>query len=168
MGAGAAVLELGPGTGVPVAAGLAARYDYLGVDVSAAMLDRARQADPGAEFRAADMRTRDFPPGSFGAVVAFYSIIHVPRNDQPALFASIRRWLRPGGVFVAALHAGDDPAGVEDDWLGAGPMYWSGFDADTNRRLLREAGFELVEAEVRTMQEPEGEVQFLHVIARAA
>ncbi len=164
---GEPVLELGSGTGVPVAARLAARYDYLGVDVSGGMIDRARAAVPKAEFRVADMRTLDFPPGSFAAVVALYSIIHVPRLDQPALLAAIRRWLRPGGVFVATLHAGDDPAGVEDDWLGAGPMFWSGFDADANRRLLREAGLELVEAEVRTIQEPEGEARFLFVAARA-
>ncbi len=161
------VLELGPGTGVPVAARLAGRYEYLGVDASAGMVRRAERNTPGAAFRVADMRTLDFPAGSFAAVVAFYSIIHVPRADQPALFAAMRRWLWPAGVFAGSLHAGDEPAGTDDDWLGAGPMYWSGFAADVNVRLLEDAGFGVVAADVHTQQEPDGEVRFLFVTARA-
>ena len=45
-------------------------------------------------------------------------------------------------------------------------MFFSGFDADTNRRLIREAGFELVLDEVVTMQEPETEATFLWVLSR--
>ncbi len=164
---GARVLELGPGTGVPVAARFAARYDYLGVDASAGMVSEARRNVPAAEFRVADMRTLDFPAGSLAAVVAFYSIIHVPRDDHPELLTSIRRWLAQGGLFAGSLHARDEPAWTEDDWLGAGPMYWSGFDAAVNRRMIEAAGFDLLEADVRTMQEPEGEVRFLFVLARA-
>mgnify|MGYP003445386471 FL=1 len=42
-------------------------------------------------------------------------------------------------------------------------MYWSHFDADTNRRLFRDAGFELVQADEI---EDEDETP-LWVIARA-
>jgi hypothetical protein len=45
-------------------------------------------------------------------------------------------------------------------------MFFSGFDADTNRRLLSEAGFELVLDEVVTMREPEGDATFLWVLAQ--
>ena len=45
-------------------------------------------------------------------------------------------------------------------------MFFSGFDADTNRRLVREAGFELLVDELVWMQEPESEVAFLWVLAR--
>jgi hypothetical protein len=45
-------------------------------------------------------------------------------------------------------------------------MFFSAFDADTNRRLLRDAGFRLELDEVVTMREPEGEVAFLWVLAR--
>ena len=51
------------------------------------------------------------------------------------------------------------------DWLGV-PMFFSAWDADTNRGLLRDAGYELEVDEVRMMREPEGEVSFLWVLAR--
>src|SRR4051812_18915566 len=73
---GERVLELGCGTGVPVGRFLAARYDYTGVDASPGMLAQARAALPGANLMHADMHTLDFPAGSLGAVIAFFSISH--------------------------------------------------------------------------------------------
>lgn len=46
-------------------------------------------------------------------------------------------------------------------------MYWSGFDADTNQKLLEEAGFRLDSAKVRTQTEGDTEVRFLWVEATA-
>jgi hypothetical protein len=52
-----------------------------------------------------------------------------------------------------------------DDWLGV-DMFFSGFDAETNTRIAREAGFELLENEVVWMREPGLDVAFLWVLAR--
>ncbi len=112
------------------------------------------------------MRYVDLPVGDFDAVVAFYSIIHVPRSDQPALLSRIYAWLRPGGYFVASFSSEDLAAGVDEDWLGAGPMYWSGYDAATNIRMLIDAGFEVIRAEVVPQIEPDGEVRFLWCTTR--
>jgi len=50
--------------------------------------------------------------------------------------------------------------------LGPGFTFFSGYDADTNRRLIREAGFELLADELVWMREPESEVAFLWVLAK--
>jgi hypothetical protein len=54
-----------------------------------------------------------------------------------------------------------------ENWLGV-DMFFSGWDAGTNARLVREAGFELLVDEVIPMQEPESEYEtdFLWVLAR--
>jgi hypothetical protein len=44
-------------------------------------------------------------------------------------------------------------------------MHWSFFDAQTNLRLLREAGLEVEEARVVSQLEDEVEVSFLWVVA---
>jgi SAM-dependent methyltransferase len=154
---GERVVELGCGTGVPVGRFLAARYDYAGFDASPGMLAEARVAIPGAELTRADMHTVRLPPASLGAVFAFSSISHTRREQHAMLFAEIASWLRPGGVFIGNLHSRDNPDGIEDDWLGAGPMSWSGFDAATNLALLADAGFSVVESAVIDHLEPEGE-----------
>jgi len=160
---GSRVLDLGCGSGVKTKR-LAERFDVLGVDLSEEQIGLARRNVPKASFRRADFAGLELPESSFDAVTAFYSISHVPREKHAALFASIARWLTPGGLFLASLGA----RGSEDwtgEWLGV-EMFFSSHDAGTNCRLLRESGFELLLDEVVTMREPEGEATFLWLLAR--
>ena len=161
---GARVLDLGCGAGLPSTAALAERHDVLGVDLSAAQLELARRNVPGARFERGDMTGLSFPDGSFDAVTAFYSVLHVPREEQGALFARIAAWLRPGGWFLAALGC-SEANGVEEGWLGA-PMFFSSHAPAENRRLLAAAGFALEVDETVTMQEPEGPATFHWVLGR--
>ena len=69
-----------------------------------------------------------------------------------------------GGLFLASLSADDDP-GWTGDWLGV-PMFFSGFDADANLRLIENAGLVVVASEVATIREPEGDARFQWVLAR--
>jgi ubiquinone/menaquinone biosynthesis C-methylase UbiE len=138
---GSSVLDLGCGCGVPVARRLARRYAVTGIDFSPVQIARARDLVPGATFVCADMTTLQFPDESFSAITCLYALIHVPLAEQPILLAVIRRWLRPGGLFLATVghHAW---TGLEKDWLGVagGDMWWSHADAETYRRWLAEAG----------------------------
>jgi ubiquinone/menaquinone biosynthesis C-methylase UbiE len=162
---GADVLDLGCGTGVPVARALARRFRVTGVEHSVRSVALARRRVPEATFIHADMTRLDLPAAAFDAVTSFYAITHVPRAEHPALLAAIARWLRPGGWFVASMGAGDDPGTVEADWLGA-PMFFSAYDAATNRALVAAAGLEIVVAEAISQREDDADVTFLWVVAR--
>jgi len=164
--AGGDVLELGCGAGVPMTARIAIGRRLTGVDISSEQIRRARRNVPEATFIRADFTTLERPPASLDAVVAFYSLTHVPRDEHPALFARIRRWLRPGGLFLASLGVEDDPGGVEADWLGV-DMYFSHFSARVNRRLLETAGLRVERADVVTEPEDRHDARFLWVVARA-
>ena len=145
---GAEILDLGCGAGLPTTTRLSQRFAVTGIDISSRQIDRARRNVPNARFVCADMADVELPPSSFDAAVAFYSIIHVPRDEHAALLRSITGWLRPGGLIVAAMTVGVGAAehAYEEDWMGA-PMYWSGFDGDTNKRLVEEAGLSIISAE---------------------
>ena len=161
---GADVLELGCGAGLPMTAALAEGRRLTGVDISATQIALARRNVPAATFIQADLTTLDVPPASVDAVVAFYVLTHVPRDEHAALLGRIRSWLRPGGVFIASLGVEDDPGGIERDWLGA-DMYFSHFSARVNRRLVEAAGFTVEQADV--VQEPEDrhDARFLWIVA---
>lgn len=159
----ARVLDLGCGNGAKVVR-LAGRFELVAVDLSEGQLRLARANLPGATLLNADFTQLDLAAGSFDAVTAFYSVMHVPRDEHRALFGRIAGWLRPGGLFLASLsHVGGEDRTYE--WLGV-EMFFSGFDAETNRQLVRDAGFELILDELVWMQEPEGEAAFLWVLAR--
>jgi SAM-dependent methyltransferase len=165
---GADVLELGCGRGVPVARELAKRHRVTGVDISAAQVELARHHVPEATFVHADYTALDVAPSSFDAVVAILTITHVPRREHAALLQRIAGWLRPGGFLLCSLGVGDTPDAVEEDWLGA-PMFFSHFDAETNRGLVRAAGFESLLDEIVAMhEEGHGEARFLWVLGQRA
>lgn len=161
--AGARLLDLGCGNGAKTKR-MAERFEVVGVDLSSEQLRLARAEVPEATFVQADFVELDFPAEAFDAVTAFYSIVHVPREDHPSLIGRVMRWLKTDGLFLASLsHLGGEDR--IEEWLGV-EMFFSGFDAETNRGLLREAGLELLADEVVTMREPEGDATFLWVLAR--
>jgi cyclopropane fatty-acyl-phospholipid synthase-like methyltransferase len=163
---GSEVLELGCGAGVPVARALAQRHSLTGIDISKAQIDRARRNVPNGRFFQADMMTARFSVRTFDAVVALFSITHLPREEHPELLSRIRAWLRPGGYLLANMASADDPGTIEGDWMGV-PMFFSGFDASTNKSLIEDAGFDTIEEEVVTHEEDGRTVAFLWVLAQA-
>lgn len=143
----ARVLDLGCGPGLQ-STWLAERYRTVGADISRGQLALARERAPGASFLLADMCSLAFAPQSFEAIVAFYSIIHVPREEHATLFASMHRWLKPGGRLLVVIGSNDWEGG-ETNWLDMGAdMWWSHFDAQTGLDMLRDAGFEIVESKI--------------------
>jgi cyclopropane fatty-acyl-phospholipid synthase-like methyltransferase len=136
--AGARVLDLGCGAGVPAAKLLVeAGFDVTGVDLSEVQIERARSLVPGATFVQADMATWDAEASSFDAIVSLYALIHVPLQDQRDLFPRLARWLRPAG-YLLAIVGHEQWTGVEE-YLGA-PMFWDHADAATYVEWLEAAG----------------------------
>ena len=160
----ARILELGCGAGIPMTQQLVKRFRVVGVDISREQLLLARGNVPEADFILADMTGLGFADGAFDAVTAFYSITHIPRNEHAALLAGIYRLLKPGGLLVATMGAGDLPDSVEDNWLGA-PMFFSHFDGDTNVILVKQAGFDIISAEDENEMEYDQPVCFRWIVA---
>jgi 2-polyprenyl-3-methyl-5-hydroxy-6-metoxy-1,4-benzoquinol methylase len=159
----ARVLDLGCGAGVPVAHRLAGRgFDVVGVDGSAEQIKLARRNVPEAEFIHADMTAVTFPPRSFDAVAAFYSITHVPREEHATLLRRVVDWLKPNGFFIASLGS-EECADWVGEWLGT-EMFFSHYDAGTYERLVREAGFHIERAAL--VDQDNEDARFLWVIAR--
>jgi SAM-dependent methyltransferase len=158
------VLELGCGAGSPETERLAERFRLTGVDISPRQIDRARAAIPAAEYLCGDFTELELPAGSFDAVAAFYVFNHVPRDLLAPLLERIHVWLVPGGWLLTAFGV-SDMAGWTGEWLGA-ETFFSSYPAETNSRLVREAGFTIDKDEVVTIEEPEGPVQFQWVLAQ--
>ena len=107
-------------------------------DAGEAVLQALVASGPGASLRL-------LPPSSIDAVTAFFSIIHVPLDEQQDLLRSIAAWLRPNGLLFATMTARGKETDFDECWLGA-PMFWSGHDSDTNKRFVQDAGLDIVSA----------------------
>ena len=158
----AGVRAVGPVCDLGCGPGHVARYlheqgvQVCGVDLSPAMVARARRLTPGVEFRQGDLMALDAPDGAWAGIVAFYSIIHIPRDDMAQALAELRRVLRPGGRLLLAFHAGDDAVHLDEWWGQPVCVDFFFFRSDEMARYLHAAGFEIEEIIER---EPHPEVE---------
>jgi ubiquinone/menaquinone biosynthesis C-methylase UbiE len=97
------LLDVGTGTG-GLLRELARRPDRpriaIGVDGSAAMLERARALPQGWPLETGDARRLRFADGTFSVVTAAYLLHVVDAAARRQIIAEARRVLRPGGRFV--------------------------------------------------------------------
>ncbi|MBN2157557.1 MAG: class I SAM-dependent methyltransferase [Candidatus Lokiarchaeota archaeon] len=137
------VLDLGCGGGIPFTKYLSEKFEVVGIDISPKQIQLAKKNVPKAVFMCKDMAKLDFPDEFFDAVLAYYSIIHVPREEHFPLFTTMFRILKPNGITLMSLHSEDDPQSIFTDYFGT-TMYWSGFDGDTYISLLKKANFTII------------------------
>jgi cyclopropane fatty-acyl-phospholipid synthase-like methyltransferase len=142
---GGHILDLGCGSGRPIARYLLDRgYRVTGVDASAEMLRLARANCPEADFVLADFTAAQLP-GAYDGIVAWDSVFHLPKAQHATLFRAMHRWLKPGAPVLLSV------GGTADEFVA--PMFgidffYSGHSPDASLALLRDAGFEIVLAEV--------------------
>ncbi len=102
------VVDAGCGPGHVTAYLAAAGADACGLDLTPAMVEQARARFPGVRFDVGDL-TRLMRPetaGGWGAVLGWYSLIHLAGSELPDAVAALARPLAPGGVLVLGLHSG--------------------------------------------------------------
>jgi trans-aconitate methyltransferase len=139
--AGAAVLDLGCGAGVPIARFfIDYGFAYTGVDAAPAMIDICRATFPKGSWVVADMR-RLALARHFDAIFAWDSFFHLPPDDQRRMFPVFARHAAPGAflLFTSGPSAGE-PIG---DLYGE-PLYHASLDEEEYRALLADNGFAVV------------------------
>ncbi len=141
----ATVLDIGCGAGVPITRPLAQRFDVTGVDISPEQIRLARDNVPEANFLCSDIMSASFPPAAFDAVVAFYAIIHLPREEHAELLCRIHGWLKPGGYLLATFARRAEEPYTEDDFYGA-KMFWSYYGVSDYENMLSSLGYRILDS----------------------
>jgi SAM-dependent methyltransferase len=146
--ANATVLDLGCGTGIPIAKHIVQKgYRVIGVDQSKKMLEIARREVPEAEFIHGDMIQIEFDQ-RFAAAVAWDSAFHVERKYHSAIYRKLANSLEAGArllLSVGGTNCDEAIAGAEgftSEMFGE-TFFYSGYEPALARKLIEAEGFEI-------------------------
>ena len=134
------VADLGCGPGRVTGYLHALGVTTFGVDLSPAMVAEARRAHPDLRFEVGSMSALNLDDSTLAGIVAWYSIIHTPPDDLPALFAEFHRVLAPGGQVLLAFQVGDARVHLEQAYGHAVSLDVYRLSPDVVSKRLTEAG----------------------------
>jgi SAM-dependent methyltransferase len=163
---GAPVADLGCGPG-HVSAWLSAQgATAVGIDLSAEMVAVGRREFPEVEFRQGDLLDLPAANGEFGAVVAFYSVIHLQPSELRRAFTEMRRVLRPTGMGLVSFHIGSEVRHLAEWWGHEVDVDFRFFETRDVAEAMEDAGF-VVDARLERRSHPgEVETRRAYLVAR--
>jgi len=153
---GAKVLDLGCGTGNPIAKYIMQKgFLVVGVDQSKRMLEIAKREVPGAEFIHADMVEIRLAE-KFAAAVAWDSVFHLERKHHSAIYRKLANSLKVGARLLLSVGGSDAEDITRDDKGAEGftsemfghTFFYSGYEPSVARKLLEAEDFEIETWEV--------------------
>jgi ubiquinone/menaquinone biosynthesis C-methylase UbiE len=98
------VLDLGCGNGRLYSLLKEKKVDYLGVDNNEALLKKARENFPDAEFKIGDMVSLDLPDESFDVVFSIAAFHHIPgKKLRHQVTKEMHRVLKPDGILILTV-----------------------------------------------------------------
>jgi SAM-dependent methyltransferase len=143
VGSGPKVCDAGCGPG-HVARYLRDRgVDVFGLDISPAMVAEAARRHPDIDFRIGDLTSFADAPPDLAGVVAYYSLIHLPRERVTGALTTMRERLHPGGFVFAAFHVGSEVLHIDEWWGQPVSLDFTFFEIDEMKAYLTGAGYEI-------------------------
>ncbi|MDT0441825.1 class I SAM-dependent DNA methyltransferase [Streptomyces johnsoniae] len=160
-----AVIDVGCGPGRVTAYLHGLGVAVSGVDLSPEMVALARREHPGLRFEEGTMTALGAADGSLGGVVAWYSVIHTPREELPAVLAEFHRALAPGGHLLLAFQVGEEPWHLGEIFGRTIALDFYRWTPERLAGLLAGVGFAV---EARLLREPDAEERtpHAHLLAR--
>jgi cyclopropane fatty-acyl-phospholipid synthase-like methyltransferase len=137
---GGTILDIGCGTGEPIARYLIERgHDVTGVDSSPAMIDLCRARFRDMEWLVSDMRTISLGR-RFDGILAWDSFFHLGTDDQRGMFSRFASHARPGAplMFTSGPAEGEAVGSYRNE-----PLYHASLGPAEYKELLSRNGFEV-------------------------
>ena len=138
----ATMLDAGCGSGYPVTQFLAQYFQVTGIDFALKQIRLAKSRLPNVKFICADIANLPIRANTFDVVCSYYAIIHLPRSEHQKVLEGFLNILRPGGLALLCMGAGDLPE--DTSRYHNAPMFWSHFDRDTNLRIIKDTGLRIL------------------------
>jgi len=125
-------------------------FSDLGLRVTCADLSPQMVAscrEKGLEAFVNDFYSLEFADGTFDAVWAMNSLLHVPKADLSIVLNNVKRVLKPNGTFYMGLYGGYDQEGIWQEDTYEPKRFFAFYTNDSIREKVGES-FDIVRFEV--------------------
>ncbi len=122
-----------------------AGLEVYGVDLSTAMIKRAKQFAPEVDFQVMDMMDLKYEGDFFHGIWCSAALIHLKKKDAEVALSEIKRVLKKEGKLYLALKEGEGEKTIKDDRYEGVSKFYSYYTEKKIRSVLNKFGFEIVE-----------------------
>ena len=141
--------------------------NVMGIDISEKCIDIARNYNRDMTFKRMDMMNLQVDDQSIDGIIAFYSIIHTPKENIDKIFQEFKRALKIGGKVMLAVKEGKGE-GLEDHILDSDmSIYFSYFTKKEVETYFISNGFKIIFLECRTPYSDEIAISRIYAIAES-
>ena len=155
------LLEIGAGPGRDSLFFMEKGLQVTCIDLSPKMVELCQRK--GLDAHVMDMIHLDFEQGSFDAVYALNSFLHLTKDEFPVALKNVLGVLRPDGLFYLGIYGGVEFTGIwEKDAYR--PKRFFSFHSDENLKKILADMFEILY--FKRIEFEEGELSFQSAILR--
>lgn len=151
---GSCILDVGCGSGKPIAAYLLSKgFDVHGIDISAKQVEHAKHIIPKEKLFVTDIFSFSTTL-TFDAIICWFTIFHIHANQHPEVLKKLHSLLKPKGILLITFaDTGIEPEGtdltvidehtIESEMFGE-RFYHSGNPAPINSQIVKSVGFKII------------------------
>lgn len=125
------------------------KIKVMGIDASGKMIEEAKKMNPKIRFKIYDMFNLDIPDNYFFGITSFYAIGNYRYNDIKKIIKDHHRVLKKNGILLIAFHSGGKKLHVDNFFEIKISLDFYFSDEDKIIKILKETGFNILEALVR-------------------
>ena len=139
---GASILDVGCGSGFPIASYLIdCGFKVTGVDSSKELLKIASKKCPSMNTILSDVRSVTINQ-QFDAIIEWWCLFHLPKEDHEKMFSRFASWLKKGGILE--FTSGDNEYQESSSTMLNQELNFYSLHPDMYEKFLADNGFKLL------------------------
>lgn len=163
---GDTVLDLGCGNGRALKYFVDKGFQGIGVDVSDKMLDLAKKHVPKGKYLKKDFTKLDLKSNSIDAVISFFALNHIPKDQFKIVINLCKQFLRNGGYLLLGMVKGNEEGYFKGFYGKKMTLYGAAYLEKEIVDILGSMGFEILNKEVEHFKGKHFEEDDIYILAK--
>lgn len=141
------ILDIGCGNGKDASLFINNGYQYIGIDLSPAVIQKAQTKIKGGEFRVMSIYELDFPDNTFDGFWSGVALLHIPKNKVDTPLQEIKRVVKLGGFGFISMQRGEKEKMIPSPDAPGRERFFAFYAKDEFKKVLEDNGFEVLESD---------------------